>query len=198
MRFLILVPLLAVLALACSNDSPDAAQGAGRAASPPQDRLPLIEGTVVSTSKLNSAAVRVRPNPDPPRGTAILEDVRVGSHPDGPGWDRIVFEFRNALPQVDIEVATPNFTQCGSGMPVTLKGSSAIKVRFEGAQSHDDSGKLTIDAMQVAGPGKSITESRQTCDFEGQVQWGIGLSGSQVFQVTSLASPPRLVIDVRH
>jgi hypothetical protein len=83
-------------------------------------------------------------------------------------------------------------------MPVSIRGASTISVRFEGAQAHDDAGKLTIDATQLAGPGKSILEARQTCDFEGQVQWGIGVSGDKDFQVTSLTNPSRLVIDVRY
>jgi hypothetical protein len=67
-------------------------------------------------------------------------------------------------------------------------------------QAHDDAGKLTIDQqdLDLPGPGTSVLQVKASCDFEGVTAWAIGASGRQRFKVTTLASPPRIVIDVKH
>ena len=42
-----------------------------------------------------------------------------------------------------------------------------------------------------------IREIESTCDFEGEVTWVIGVASPNRYQVLELASPARLVVDVR-
>jgi len=59
---------------------------------------------------------------------------------------------------------------------------------------------VTIGAVartSLAGPGPAILEARQTCDFEGEVSWALGLAARQRFKVTLLANPTRVVVDVK-
>jgi hypothetical protein len=39
---------------------------------------------------------------------------------------------------------------------------------------------------------------REIGDFEGKVQWGVGLSSSACYKATMMTSPTRLVIDFRN
>ena len=40
-------------------------------------------------------------------------------------------------------------------------------------------------------------EARQSCDFEGEVTWVVGVTGVQRYKVTLLDAPRRVVIDVK-
>lgn len=137
------------------------------------------------------------PEPNPPTGIYTLTDVRIGAHPEGGGFDRIVFEFDGAgHPGGMVEYVDSAF-MCGSGIAVTVAGGAILHVRLDGSQAHDEQGSLTIDDQYVAGPGDAIVEALQFCDFEGLVEWAVGVNGEQPFTVTFLADPARIVIDVQ-
>jgi hypothetical protein len=80
---------------------------------------------------------------------------------------------------------------------VTVEGQAILLVRFDQAAAHTDAGQLTVARREVAGPGETILEARQVCDFEGEVSWAIGVKGRQRFKVTLLDAPRRVVIDVK-
>lgn len=125
----------------------------------------------------------------------ILDDVRIGAHP-GEGFDRIVFEFEDGLPnETDIEYRN-SVAQCGSGSPVSLDGAGNLVVTMHGAQAHNEQGQSTIDDNTLNGTGAAILEAVQTCDFEGVVQWAIGTDQIAGFKVTTLANPDRIVVDI--
>ena len=42
-----------------------------------------------------------------------------------------------------------------------------------------------------------ILEAMQTCDFEAEVAWALGLVRVTDFLVTTLSNPTRVVVDVR-
>lgn len=160
------------------------------------------DGTVYPQNPGSTDPFPMKSNPDPHAGIYVLTDVRVGAHPESGGWDRIVFEFEDTegfpgghpggIVQYEDEVA-----QCGSGEPVDVEGNAILAVRFDATQAHDDNGQLTIDAIEVDGPGNSILQALSYCDFEGVVQWAIGTPGEQNFKVTYLESPARVVIDIK-
>lgn len=126
---------------------------------------------------------------------AILTDVRIGAHPED-GYDRIVFEFSNILP--DVQVAYQNAAAgCGSGLPIALPGTAVLGVRLFPAVAHDSNGNLTVPSLDVAGTGASVLEAKGTCDFEAVVGWAAGIASQKGFHVTTLANPPRVVIDVQ-
>lgn len=140
--------------------------------------------------------VTTKPKPDPLTGTPLLKDVRMGIHPENGGWERIVFEFEGGLPGAEVRYV-PSVSGCGSGMPVSLQGTSVLSVRFENAAQHNEVGQSTFGPQTVAGPGNTILEAKQWCDFEAVLGWAMGVKADQNFKVTTLDSPPRLVIDVK-
>ncbi|MCC6386892.1 MAG: hypothetical protein IT302_05875 [Dehalococcoidia bacterium] len=129
-------------------------------------------------------------------GAALLRDVRIGVHPEESGWDRIVFEFAGALPAARVEYVT-SATACGSGQPVSLPGTATLAVTFRAAAAHNDAGQATFAQQTIAGPGKTILQARQTCDFEAVLAWAAGIAGRQNFKVFQLENPYRLVVDVQ-
>jgi hypothetical protein len=156
-----------------------------------------VDGTIAPQNPGNTDPVTVKANPDPPRGQAILRDVRLGVHPEEGGWDRIVFEFAGDLPPGRIEYVE-SAVGCGSGLPVPVRGAAVLSVRFDQTAAHTEAGQPTVARTSIAGPGATILEARQTCDFEGEVTWAVGVKGRQRFKVTLLDNPRRVVIDVRH
>ncbi len=155
-----------------------------------------VDGTVAPQNPGSTEPVTVKANPDPPGRQALLTDVRVGSHPEEGGWDRIVFQFRDVRPP-GVVAYTSAVAACGSGQPVRVAGQSLIAVRFTGVDAHTQAGQLSIPSTTLAGPGGAIVEARQFCDFEGHVDWAIGITGVKRYKVTLLEAPARVVIDVK-
>ena len=131
--------------------------------------------------------------------TALLRAVRAARNE---GYDRIVFEFANALPGYDVRYVQPPVRQDGSGAVVQLKGAHLLRVRMENALDADltkPSAPSTYD-----GPGRfdpatpEIAELVRTGGFEAVLTWVAGLRDRVDFRVTTLSGPPRLVVDVRN
>ena len=55
---------------------------------------------------------------------ANIADVRVATHD---GYDRVVFEFTDGLPEVFLERAEPPFTHDASGAPIDVEGTSFLR-----------------------------------------------------------------------
>ena len=157
---------------------------------------PPTDGTVAPQNPGSTDPVTTKPVPDPLTTVPLLQDVRMGVHPENGGWERIVFEFDSGLPPAEVQYV-PSVSQCGSGNAVDLEGEAVLNVRFAGAAQHTDAGQPTFDEQAVPGPGNTILEAKQTCDFEAELGWAMGLKGEQNFKVTTLQNPPRLVIDVK-
>jgi len=124
--------------------------------------------------------------------TAFVDAIRPGTHK---GYDRVVVEFKNGQPG-SIEIrpqAGTTFNQSPSGRPVTLAGRHGILVIIRGADAHTAySGQTDF----VTGYSVMV-EVRQVQDFEGVVQYGIGLSQAACYHAFILTNPTRLVIDVQ-
>jgi hypothetical protein len=164
--------------------------------------LPPTDGTVFPQNPGSTDAFDMKPLPDPAQGIYVLNDVRVGAHPESGGWDRIVFEFEpvdgfpGGHPGGIVEYVDEAL-QCGSGEPVDVEGEAILRVKLDATQAHDDNGNLTIDAIEIEGPGNSIIEAVSFCDFEGIVEWAIGVPAEQNFKVVFLQEPARIVIDIK-
>jgi hypothetical protein len=125
--------------------------------------------------------------------TAFVDLVRTGTHP---GYDRVTIEFNNGEPSsVDLRPQTgTTFTQSPSGQSVTLKGSSGLLVVIHGADQHTAfNGSIDFTLAYLV-----LVELRQLEDFEGTVQWGLGLSKSACYRAFFLTNPARLVIDIQN
>lgn len=158
---------------------------------------PPAEGTIDPLNAGQTADWPVKANPDPATETATLVEVRVGVHPEEGGWERVVFEFDGEqLPAAMVGYVTDP-ASCGSGQAIEIEGEMVLGVLFQGTQAHDEAGQVTVNVLQFDGPGNTIIEGVQGCDFEGYVDWFLGLKGEQNFKVTTLQDPTRLVVDIK-
>jgi hypothetical protein len=133
-----------------------------------------------------------RPNLAP----AILRAIRTGRHK---GFDRVVFEFRgNSVPGYRIDYVDRPVRQCGSGDAVRVAGDAFLRVSMTPAQAHTDAGRPTIGYRELRLRLPLIKELQSTCDFEGEVEWVIGLSSPNRYRILELSNPRRLVIDIKH
>ena len=128
------------------------------------------------------------------QGIAVLKDVRTGPQE---GFDRAVFEFEAApLPGYQIHFADRP-VHCGSGMPADVAGTAWLEVRLNPAQAHNDQGGTTVGTLERKVGLQSLKELQETCDFEADVTWVLGLDKHRPYRVLELADPPRLVVDVK-
>ncbi len=131
-------------------------------------------------------------------GSAMqLTAVRVAHQP---GFDRIVFEF---APQAGATTHIPGYTvsrqasakfvKDPSGLPVTMRGSSGLRIVFQGA-----SGAASYSGSRDLMPNLPVVqELEQLGDFEAVLSWGAGLSQASCIRTLELSNPTRLVIDVQ-
>jgi hypothetical protein len=124
--------------------------------------------------------------------SAYIDRVQTGTHA---GYDRLTIEFNNGQP-ANIDVTPQSgttFTQGGSGQTVTLVGQSGILVSIHSADAH-----TAFSGQTDFLTGYSVmVEVRQVEDFEGYVQFGIGLSNTACYRAFILTNPVRLVIDIQ-
>jgi hypothetical protein len=132
--------------------------------------------------------------PDPTK-QATVTGVRIGKHEgEAPRYDRLVFDLTEPLKDYRVEYVS-QLIDIG-GNPVRLAGNAFLHVRFSGI-AHDDNGHSTITTppTPVVNWG-ALRQVGSVTDFEGVVDFGIGLRSTTDFVVSTLANPNRLVIDV--
>ncbi len=159
-----------------SNPSPSPAQ------TPPDSNLPaFVCAGPVSLVGTGSPTV------------AFVDAVRTGTHS---GYDRMTIEFNNGEPgTVDMSPHDgTTFTQGASGQQVTLQGSTGLLVIIRGSDEHTAYGGST----DIKTAYSALLELRQVDDFEGTVQWGLGLSKTACYRAFYLTNPARLVIDIQN
>ena len=134
---------------------------------------------------------------------AFLTAVRVAAAADGRGGSRIVFEFDPVVPGYAIDYITRPVTEDGSGKEVQVAGEADLQVRMADAATARVDGEMVVPTytgpkrVPAVGAGGVALEAVDVGDFEGQVTWAVGLSAKEpAITVTTLTSPPRLVIDV--
>jgi hypothetical protein len=126
-----------------------------------------------------------------------LTAVRVAHQP---GFDRVVFEFAPQaggtahIPAYTVSrQASAQFVKDPSGQPVTMHGSSGLRIVFHGA-----SGATSYTGSRDQTPNLPvIQEVAQLGDFEAVMSWGAGLSRASCLRTLELSNPTRLVIDVQ-
>lgn len=114
-------------------------------------------------------------------------------------FDRVVLTFDGeTLPGYHIEYIDKPVRQCGSGNVVPLAGQGWLSVRMSPAQAHNAQGQMTVSARALKPDCSLLKEMAMTCNFEGQVEWVLGLAAPNRYRVIELEDPARLVIDIRH
>ena len=131
--------------------------------------------------------------------TALLTDVRAARHE---GFDRVVFQFRDALPGYDIRYVSRPVQQDGSGKVVSITGNYVVQIRMENALDADltqASAPLTYTGPQRFNPATpEVGELARAGGFEGVLTWVAGLQDRVDFRVTTLTAPARLIVDFRN
>jgi hypothetical protein len=147
--------------------------------------------TLVVTS-LAAVVLAIAALPAGAQSAPTLVDVRAGGHP---GFDRVVFEFRGSVPRHRVAYVN-QLTEDASGKPVSLAGAADLEVVFQGANAHDAGGAPTVSPRRFSPGLPAVKEIAQTGDFEAVVSYGIGVDRRRPVKVSTLANPPRLVVDV--
>lgn len=114
--------------------------------------------------------------------------------------DSVTFTFKKsgtAVPSCKVEYQPGPFTQDGSGAPVTVAGSAFVSVRCEPAYGYDfESGTTTYTGpKQITPTGtRHVREVVETGDFEGVLNWVIGLDARRSFAITAGGTPTRQLV----
>jgi hypothetical protein len=129
---------------------------------------------------------------------ANITDVRVGEHD---GFDRVVFEFEQGLPEITLDRASPPFTHDASGMPIDVEGDSFLRLTMRGGTKQTDTGTSSYAGPTEFAPGfDELVHLVEGGDFEAQSTWYLGLDEDDevCVRVTGLEGDgsPRLVIDL--
>jgi hypothetical protein len=121
---------------------------------------------------------------------AHLSAVLIGTHST---YDRIVFQYSGTLfPSLLVETASLPFTRDPSGLPMTVTGTSFVRIRLQGVRV-GYSGRTNF----VVSHPELMQLSRQG-DFEAIQTWIAGLVKPGCVKVFGLSSPQRLVVDIAH
>ena len=112
--------------------------------------------------------------------------------------DRVVFEFTEQVPGYKVSYEKKPIMGT-SGQEVPLSESFVLQVDMQQASTFDvDKGQPTYTGPKQVQPAgtRAVGELKQVEDFEGVLTWVAGLKTQVPFRVTTLTSPPRLVIDL--
>lgn len=131
--------------------------------------------------------------------TALLTDVRAARHE---GYDRVVFQFSNAVPGYDVRYVERPIVEDGSGRTVNVDGAYVVRVRMENGLDADlskASAPRTYTGPNRLAPGTpEVASLVRTGGFENVLTWAVGLRDRVDFRVLTLDSPPRLIVDFRN
>ncbi len=142
---------------------------------PPGDNVPAFACKDVSGGK---------------SGSANVTSVRLGEQT---GFDRFVLQFDSQVPTYTVKrQSKATFTLGASGQQVTLVGSVGVVITVRSAsEAGSYSGPTDITHPEFA----VLKEARVLQDFEGTLQWAIGLASPSCIRTFTLTDPSRLVVD---
>ena len=213
----IVVALIVLILVACNaSASPSpSAPTASRTEAPtasPTAKAPTLAPTMKPTSGPSTAPTQAPTAPPEPTadlgdfictypyavdgnaGRAQIDDVRVGSHK---GYDRIVFQFEEGIPAMDVNVGQPPFTKDPSGLPMTVAGTDFLVFLLRGGTGLDENFDRTYTGPTAFTPDYPVlVQFVQAGDFEAQSEWVAGLTGPACIRVFALSGPDRLTIDL--
>jgi hypothetical protein len=200
--------ILTVLALAALTSVSAGCQHSTNPTTPPPSTASspaTTPATIAPQPTATTATPAQQAWPTSPRTTAgtggLLVAIRAARHP---GYDRVVFEFRDGLPPAQLRYA-PYILEDPRGGLLGLQGRAFLQVVFQHASTVDQNVptlpgyRKTYTGPTVITTGfPSLAQVRLAGDFEMALSFGLGLQRRVGFRVLALADPPRLVIDVAY
>ncbi|MFN2606918.1 MAG: hypothetical protein ABR511_03325 [Acidimicrobiales bacterium] len=187
---------VACTAAACGSGAGTVGTGAAptRASTASSTSMPVADAIAPSTS----VTATTRTSVPATATTSLLTAVRAAHQP---GFDRVVFEFANAVPGYSVGWVERPVRQEGSGTEVAVAGPAVLEVRMAAASGVDLSpaGARTTYAgsSRITPPDTTVVrEVVSAGDAEGVLRWVAGASGRGRFTVSTLEGPPRLVVDL--
>lgn len=190
-------------ASACGSDRRPADRSAVSRDSLPQvsDLLPdearRGDSSATEASTVFEGTTGVTETPPLPAMPTTLREVRTS---ESPGYERVVFDFGDdRLPGYRIGYIAPPAQDCGSGADAPLAGAAVLSVRLRPAQAHAEVGdeiRATVSERDRAPRYREVRQLRMVCDFEGSVEWALGLSEKRRYRILILEKPARLVVDI--
>lgn len=169
--------------------------GSDGAPTPTVSGSPSSSPPVATATPTTSARIEC---PDVRGGTsarARISDLRIAT---AAGHDTLVIQFDAAVPQYSLTPNPDGTTFAGGGGKggtFTLAGSYGLRLEVSNLNWTVAPGNQYPHGTDLTQPAPALLEVRQIGDYEGIVNIAIGLTGQICPTVTSLAGPPRLVLD---
>jgi hypothetical protein len=128
-------------------------------------------------------------------GTVGVANAIAARAAEQDGYDRFVLQLDGIVPSYTVKrQARPVFNLGASGQTVTLSGTAGVLV---GVFSATGNVTFTGSTDLIHPEFQVLKEARQVQDFEGHVQWGLGLAKPTCMRVFTLKDPARLVVDLQ-
>ena len=127
---------------------------------------------------------------------ATLVALRTGRHA---GYERVVFEFDGRLIGYDVRYV-PEVTLGESDQAAPLPGTAFLQASFQPAVAHQLRGGAVVNTLkgpETLRPRYPVVQQvTLASDWEGEVRFGLGLSGKAGFRLLRLDNPTRMVLDL--
>jgi len=199
-RIVILLSCLVFLLGACGSDKKEATTSTKT--TPVSSGTTSTSGGPVASASVPTTSTEACPNTGAsgPRSTpaaqpaALLTKVAVTTEGCR---DSVTFTFKpsaSAVPGCKVQYKPGPFSQDGSGQPVAVAGSAFVSVRCAPAYGYDfTSGTTTYTGPKHITPTgtRHVREVVETGDFEGVLNWVIGLDANRGFDITAGSAPTR-------
>ena len=197
---LVAILLVGLVVAACS--SPSATTSTAATSSPDATTSPAGSAAAsevpVPSDELGPFTCDLPIHEDATVARANITDIRTGTHD---GYDRVVFEFADGLPEASLERAEPPFTQDASGEPIDVQGESFLRLILRGGTKQTLEGTSSYDGPTEFETGyPALVHLIEGGDFEAQSTWYFGLAAESCVRVLTLTDDgtARLVIDIEH
>lgn len=153
--------------------------------------LPALGLSAVTAAEASPSAPQAQRAAAPPYPTLVgVRAVHRGA------FDRVVFKFRGSLPMVRTRYVDELIAD-GSGKRVRIAGRAILQVTFEPARAHTAQGAATAAPRRRAFALPNVMTAVRSGDFEGQVNYGLGLARKSPVKVTSVPAKRRVIVQVR-
>jgi hypothetical protein len=193
----VLLPLLAACSSSAKSTSPAESTTAAPTTSATSVPASTTSTTAVVTNTTTTVACHTAGSTNPVKTSAAAHPAllrAVAATAEGCA-DRVIFDFTTkaiAAPTCTIAYDHPPFSMDASGAPVTVQGSAFVRVRCEPAYGYDyESGHPTYTGPKriTASGTRHVRELVQTGDFEGVLNWIIGLDAPRPFTAATATVP---------